>query len=129
MPESKGGVCYQNGEVVKENFQNCEVTNRKIRDLLEEKVPEVTFTCNREDATCDFQCKSNNPPCYVCAYSGKSGLMLANHSIAHSTPVPLVTITHSSKTLQTINATILSVNAFQIGCCVVKTVLSISASF
>lgn len=59
MPESTGGVCYQNGEVVKENYQTCEVTNRKIRDLLEEKVPEVTFTCNREDAKCAFQCEWN----------------------------------------------------------------------
>ncbi|KAI9732695.1 MAG: hypothetical protein M1818_007429 [Claussenomyces sp. TS43310] len=55
MPENTGGVCYQNGDVVKENYQTCEVTNRKIRDLLEEKVPEVTFTCNRDDATCAFQ--------------------------------------------------------------------------
>lgn len=57
MPEGSGGVCYQNGEVVKQNYQTCEVTNKKIRDLLEERVPEVTFTCNREDAQCDFQCK------------------------------------------------------------------------
>jgi hypothetical protein len=57
MPENTGGVCYQNGEVVKENYQICDVTNRKIRDLLEEKVPQVTFTCNKENAGCEFQCK------------------------------------------------------------------------
>lgn len=57
MPENTGGVCYQNGEVVKENYQMCDVTNVKIRDLLEEKVPQVTFTCNKEDAECAFQCK------------------------------------------------------------------------
>lgn len=66
MPEGTGGVCYQNGEVVNQNFQNCEVTNRKIRDLLEEKVPEVTFTCNKEDATCDFQCKQICRYCTSC---------------------------------------------------------------
>ena len=57
MPEGKGGVCYQNGETVKENYQMCDVTNKKITDLLGEKKPQVTFTCNRERETCDFQCK------------------------------------------------------------------------
>lgn len=57
MDGNTGGVCYQNGEVVKENYQICQVTNKKITDLLEEKKPEVTFTCNREKETCDFQCK------------------------------------------------------------------------
>ncbi|KFY12680.1 hypothetical protein V492_03736 [Pseudogymnoascus sp. VKM F-4246] len=37
MPENTGGVCYQNGEVVKQNYQMCDVTNKKIRDLLNEK--------------------------------------------------------------------------------------------
>ncbi|KAJ2896452.1 ABC-2 type transporter [Zalerion maritima] len=55
MPTSDGGVCYQNGDVVKENYQFCDVTNRKIRDLLDEKVPQVTFTCEKEDGNCDFQ--------------------------------------------------------------------------
>lgn len=55
MPESTGGVCYQNGEVVHENFQMCDVTNRKIVDILEGKKPQVTFTCNAGDATCAFE--------------------------------------------------------------------------
>lgn len=59
MPENSGGVCYQNGEVVKENYQMCDVTNKKIRDLLNEKVPQVTFTCDAEDKKCDFQCISS----------------------------------------------------------------------
>jgi hypothetical protein len=56
MATGSDGVCYQNGEVVKENYQMCDVTNRKIVEMLEEKKPQVTFTCNRDDATCDFQC-------------------------------------------------------------------------
>ncbi|KAM3084061.1 FAD-dependent urate hydroxylase [Clarireedia jacksonii] len=55
MPEKEGGVCYQNGEVVKENYQMCDVTNRKIVDILDGKKPQVTFTCNAERETCDFQ--------------------------------------------------------------------------
>jgi hypothetical protein len=58
MPEDKGGVCYQNGEVVKENYQMCDVTNVKIVQILEGKKPQVTFTCDATKETCDFQCKS-----------------------------------------------------------------------
>ncbi len=58
MPTGDGGVCYKNGEVVKENYQMCDVTNVKIVDILEGKKPQVTFTCNAEDETCAFQCES-----------------------------------------------------------------------
>ncbi|TVY19486.1 ABC transporter G family member protein [Lachnellula arida] len=53
--ERSGGVCYQNGEVVKENYQMCDVTNKKIVDILDGRRPQVTFTCNAEHETCDFQ--------------------------------------------------------------------------
>ncbi|THC96466.1 hypothetical protein EYZ11_004057 [Aspergillus tanneri] len=33
----------------------CEVTNRKILDQLKERKPQVTFTCEAEDSTCNFQ--------------------------------------------------------------------------
>jgi hypothetical protein len=36
----------------------CQVTNRKIIDQLDPKLPEVTFSCHKEDATCAFQCTS-----------------------------------------------------------------------
>jgi hypothetical protein len=57
MPTGDGGVCYTNGEVVKENYQMCDVTNRKIVDLLDPRKPQVTFTCNAPKSTCDFQCE------------------------------------------------------------------------
>ncbi|RYO91556.1 hypothetical protein DL763_004937 [Monosporascus cannonballus] len=50
-----GGVCYQNGEVVKQNHQMCEVTNEKILSMLDGKIPQATFTCQRETGFCDFQ--------------------------------------------------------------------------
>ncbi|KAM5445242.1 FAD-dependent urate hydroxylase [Microsporum audouinii] len=58
MPEKEGGVCYRHhngGETIAENYQMCEVTNRKIRDMLKEKKPQVTFSCKEEDKTCNFQ--------------------------------------------------------------------------
>lgn len=55
MPENDGGVCYKQGVTVKENFQMCDVTNRKIVDQLKERKPQVTFSCKAEDHTCNFQ--------------------------------------------------------------------------
>lgn len=55
MPEKEGGVCYKQGVTVKENFQMCDVTNRKILDQLKERKPQVTFSCKAEDKTCNFQ--------------------------------------------------------------------------
>lgn len=54
-PEGEGGVCYSQGVTVKENFQMCDVTNRKILDQLKEKKPQVTFSCKAEDHSCNFQ--------------------------------------------------------------------------
>ncbi|EYE99659.1 putative ATP-dependent permease ADP1 [Aspergillus ruber CBS 135680] len=55
MPEGEGGVCYQQGVTVNENHQMCDVTNRKIVDLLGERKPQVTFSCEAEEHTCNFQ--------------------------------------------------------------------------
>jgi hypothetical protein len=60
-PEDGGGVCYQNGDVVKENYQMCDVTNEKIIEILKGRKPQVTFTCDRKDAECAFQCEPNRP--------------------------------------------------------------------
>jgi len=58
MPEQMNGTCYKGGLTVNENFQMCRVINRKIIDQLDPRVPEVTFSCHKEDATCAFQCTS-----------------------------------------------------------------------
>ncbi len=57
-----GGVCYTGGEVVKQNYQMCDVTNRAIRDLLGAQIPQVTFTCDKGSGDCDFQCTSSFEP-------------------------------------------------------------------
>ncbi|KAG9237451.1 putative ATP-dependent permease [Amylocarpus encephaloides] len=67
MPDKTGGVCYQNGEVVKENYQMCDVTNRKIVDVLDPRKPQVTFTCNAEEATCDFQFWVDQQESFYCS--------------------------------------------------------------
>ncbi|GES61432.1 transporter, ABC superfamily [Aspergillus terreus] len=55
MPEGEGGVCYKQGVTVKENFQMCDVTNRMILKQLDGRKPQVTFSCEAEDHTCNFQ--------------------------------------------------------------------------
>ncbi|THH15110.1 hypothetical protein EW146_g5317 [Bondarzewia mesenterica] len=46
---------YSGGETVFSNPQFCGVTNRKILDMLSDRPPQVTFSCDASDATCDFQ--------------------------------------------------------------------------
>ncbi|KAG8823140.1 hypothetical protein FRC17_009397, partial [Serendipita sp. 399] len=64
MPEIEGLVdddgprnmtCYKGGVNVRNQHQMCNVTNRKILDQLEGRIPQVTFSCNAADATCAFQ--------------------------------------------------------------------------
>ncbi|KAI2638631.1 hypothetical protein GGS21DRAFT_449636 [Xylaria nigripes] len=55
METGESGVCYQNGEVVKNNYQMCDVTNEKILSMLEGKIPQATFTCDKQAGFCDFQ--------------------------------------------------------------------------
>lgn len=57
MPENEGGVCYTQGVTVKENFQMCDVTNKMILEQLGDRKPQVTFSCEADDMTCNFQCE------------------------------------------------------------------------
>ncbi|KAF2007261.1 hypothetical protein P154DRAFT_479984 [Amniculicola lignicola CBS 123094] len=67
MPEGKDGVCYTDGQLVKENFQICDITNRKILDLLKEKKPQATFSCNEESHECNFQFWIGQKESFYCA--------------------------------------------------------------
>ncbi|KAK8132346.1 ABC-2 type transporter [Apiospora kogelbergensis] len=55
METGDGGRCYQDGDVLKQNYQMCDITNEKILSMLEGKVPQATFSCQKEDGFCDFQ--------------------------------------------------------------------------
>ena len=55
MPDDTGGICHKEPQLVKENHQMCDVTNRKIIDQLKDRKPQITFSCNAEDETCNFQ--------------------------------------------------------------------------
>ena len=49
-------VCYKDGLVIKENWQMCNITNRKIVDQLKhDGPPQATFSCNAARETCNFE--------------------------------------------------------------------------
>ncbi|KAK9451406.1 uncharacterized protein V1518DRAFT_408468 [Limtongia smithiae] len=55
MPDGSGGACFKTGLAVRENFQMCNVTNRKILEILDGDLPQVTFSCNTTSKDCNFQ--------------------------------------------------------------------------
>ncbi|KAK4507275.1 hypothetical protein PRZ48_001010 [Zasmidium cellare] len=67
MPNNEDGVCYREGVVQKENFQICDITNRKIVDILNGKKPQATFSCNAERAECNFQFWVDQKESFYCA--------------------------------------------------------------
>jgi hypothetical protein len=57
VADEEGAVCYRDGLVVKENYQQCNITNKKILEQLKGQIPQATFSCNAPDKTCNFQCE------------------------------------------------------------------------
>ncbi|KAI0080990.1 hypothetical protein K474DRAFT_1614475 [Panus rudis PR-1116 ss-1] len=62
-------TCYTGGVTVYENHQICNVTNRKILDQLDGRKPEVTFSCNKEEASCQFQFWAAEVESFYCGLS------------------------------------------------------------
>jgi len=56
VEEGEEAVCAKDGRLVKENYQMCDIVNRKILDQLKEQKPQASFSCNAERAECNFQC-------------------------------------------------------------------------
>ena len=67
MPEGEGGVCYQEALVIKENYQMCDITNKKILEILKERKAQATFSCNAEREDCNFQFWVDELESFYCA--------------------------------------------------------------
>ncbi|KAF9260110.1 hypothetical protein L218DRAFT_1079508 [Marasmius fiardii PR-910] len=66
-------TCYKGGETVFNNHQMCDVTNRKIIDQVgSDRAVQVTFACNKGDATCTFQFWVAEVESFYCALDGCS---------------------------------------------------------
>ncbi|SMN19400.1 similar to Saccharomyces cerevisiae YCR011C ADP1 Putative ATP-dependent permease of the ABC transporter family of proteins [Maudiozyma saulgeensis] len=56
MPDkSLKGTCYKKGMIVNKLYQACNVTNQKILQILNGKLPQATFSCDKEKDLCNFQ--------------------------------------------------------------------------
>lgn len=56
MPDpSIKGTCYKNGMIVDKVFSGCNVTNEKILQILNGKIPQITFACDKPNQECNFQ--------------------------------------------------------------------------
>lgn len=55
VPAGLKGTCYKSGIIVNNFNQMCDVTNEKILKILDGKIPQVTFSCNKSAEICDFQ--------------------------------------------------------------------------
>lgn len=78
-------TCYQNGATVRQNHQMCNVTSktlqsmahfpclihamldRKILDMLPDRPPQVTFSCDKPSLTCQFQFWIGHIESFYCA--------------------------------------------------------------
>ncbi|KAG1821574.1 uncharacterized protein BJ212DRAFT_1332107 [Suillus subaureus] len=60
-------TCYAGGETVFNNHQMCDITNRKILDMLPDRPPQVTFSCDNSTATCSFQFWTAQQESFYCA--------------------------------------------------------------
>lgn len=69
IPGQERGVCYNGGILIERNYQMCKVTNRKILDILAGKIPEVTFSCNKTAAECNFQFWIDQKESFYCGLS------------------------------------------------------------
>lgn len=69
MPEGLQGTCYRGGILVNKFHQMCNVTNKKIISILDGKIPQATFSCNKTAATCDFQFWIDQKESFYCDLS------------------------------------------------------------
>ncbi|GJJ08367.1 hypothetical protein Clacol_002581 [Clathrus columnatus] len=60
-------TCYRDGETIIENHQMCDVTNIKILEMLKERKPQVTFSCDKKASTCRFQFWVQEVESFYCA--------------------------------------------------------------
>jgi hypothetical protein len=90
VPTNQNATCFRGGLVVKANHQMCNVTSKclhqnntrvafyynyntkhiidkKILDMLPDRPPQVTFSCQKEPATCNFQFWIKEVESFYCA--------------------------------------------------------------
>ncbi|GAA5967082.1 hypothetical protein JCM11641_000435 [Rhodosporidiobolus odoratus] len=80
LDDADRAVCYKEGFGVKEVYQMCDVTNRKILDMLPNRPPQVTFTCDMAEQTCGFQFWIGKVESFYCGLSNCSATFEAGYN-------------------------------------------------
>ncbi|KAI9608115.1 hypothetical protein H4Q26_005571 [Puccinia striiformis f. sp. tritici PST-130] len=62
-------VCYKGGYTVKESFQMCNITNRKIVDMLPGRPPEGSLSCDMNKKSCQFQFWVGHVESFYCEFA------------------------------------------------------------
>ncbi|SCU78835.1 LAMI_0A06194g1_1 [Lachancea mirantina] len=83
MPEGTQGTCYKGGMIVNKFHQGCDVTNKKIIQILNGKKPQVTFSCNRTSQVCDFQFWIDQKESFYCGLSACEFEFDLNNNASH----------------------------------------------
>ncbi|QPG73495.1 hypothetical protein FOA43_000806 [Brettanomyces nanus] len=69
VPDGLQGTCYTGGILVHQAHQMCDVTNKKIVQVLGGKIPQATFECNRTSQECSFQFWIQSDESFYCDLS------------------------------------------------------------
>ena len=69
VPVGLKGTCYTSGIIINKFNQMCDVTNDKILKILDGKIPQVTFSCNKTSERCDFQFWIDQKESFYCDLS------------------------------------------------------------
>lgn len=67
-PGHEEARCYKGGLLVDKNYHMCNVTNRKIQDILGGKKAEVSFGCSRIEKSCDLQLWVDQIESFFCKF-------------------------------------------------------------
>lgn len=68
-PGMNDARCYQGGLLVSKNYHMCQVTNRKLLDILAGRKAEVSFECARDSSSCQFQLWIDEIESFYCNFN------------------------------------------------------------
>lgn len=68
-PGLEDARCYQGGLLINKNYHMCNVTNKKLLDILAGRRAEVSFECARESSSCQFQLWIDEIESFYCKFN------------------------------------------------------------
>ncbi|KAJ3188914.1 ATP-binding cassette sub- G member 2 [Gaertneriomyces sp. JEL0708] len=75
------------GIPLKRNYLQCQVTNKAIMDQLQGKIPEITYSCDAQDKTCNFQFWADAVESFFCEMSECEATMTHDDANSNNTKI------------------------------------------